>query len=135
MRHQRNRFGPRERATWLLFCASLLSLAAGCSTHTECSDIPRSSRNGPARPQPVGDESYGRACIFRQSGQWKARWTEPPFGPLDGHWELFFVALDRGETVDLAPYLPSVVDGLSQQWQTYMTSVGGVEPLLPYGYY
>jgi arylsulfatase A-like enzyme len=86
---------------------------------------------GARRPQSFAGESYGRAMIFSQDGQWKARWTEPPFGPMDGHWELFYIAIDRGERLDLSPYLPTVVDALFQQWQSYMTSVGGVEPLMP----
>jgi arylsulfatase len=28
-----------------------------------------------------------------------------------------------------------VIDGLVQQWNNYMSSVGGVEPLRPRGYY
>ena len=91
--------------------------------------------NGPMRPLPLGDEAYGRACIYSQDGQWKARWTEPPFGPADGHWELFYIAIDQGEVLDLSPYLPSIRDSLFHAWQSYMTSVGGVEPLMPYGYF
>jgi arylsulfatase A-like enzyme len=84
---------------------------------------------------PFGDESYGRACIYSPDGQWKARWTEPPFGPLDGHWELFYIAADRGETWDLSPQYPWLTEYLYQNWQHYMTDVGGVEPLRPRGYF
>jgi arylsulfatase A-like enzyme len=83
-----------------------------------------------------GDESYGRAYIYSADGQWKARWSEPAIGgPLDGHWELFNVQLDRGETNDVSVQNPSVVSALFGQWQTYMTHVGGVEPLRPQGFY
>ncbi len=84
---------------------------------------------------PFGDESYGRAYIYSADGTWKARWTEPPFGPLDGHWELFSILEDRGETNDVSAQNPDVLAALFGQWQTYMTSVGGVEPLRPKGYY
>jgi arylsulfatase len=85
---------------------------------------------------PFGDESYGRAYIYSADGVWKARWSEPAIGgPLDGHWELFNVSLDRGETNDVSAQNPSVISALFGQWQTYMTHVGGVEPLRPQGFY
>ena len=91
---------------------------------------------GPARPKSFGTESYGRAAIYSQDGQWKARWTEPPFGPMDGHWELFHIATDRGEMFDRSAELPDLVADLFLEWQSYMTSVGGVEPNMPlYPYY
>jgi hypothetical protein len=57
-----------------------------------------------------GEETYGRASVYSADGRWRARWTEPPFGPMDGHREL-------------------------GQWQTYMTRVGGVEEKRPQNYY
>ena len=89
-----------------------------------------------AHTAPFGDESYGRAYIYSADGKWKARWTEPATGgPLDGHWELFNIVTDRGETTDVSAQNADVVSSLFGQWQTYMTSVGGVEPLRPAGYY
>jgi arylsulfatase len=82
-----------------------------------------------------GDEAYGRGYLRSADGRWKALWTEPPLGPVDGHWQLFDMSSDRGETQDLATQNPSVIDGLVQQWNNYMSSVGGVEPLRPRGYY
>jgi len=87
---------------------------------------------GPVRARSFGTESYGRAAIYSQDGQWKARWTEPPFGPMDGHWQLFHVATDRAEMVDRSSEFPDLVADLFLQWQSYMTSVGGVEPNMPY---
>ena len=87
---------------------------------------------GPVRPKSFGTESYGRAAIYSQDGQWKARWTEPPFGPMDGHWELFNIATDRGEMLDRSAEFPDLVADLFLQWQSYMASVGGVEPLMPF---
>ena len=90
---------------------------------------------GLVHTEPFGDEAYGRAYLFSADGKWKARWTEPPIGPADGHWELFDIINDRGETTDLSGRHPSVVTSLFHQWQSYMSNVGGVEPLRPRGYY
>jgi arylsulfatase len=89
----------------------------------------------PAHTQPFGDESYGRAYLFSGDGLWKARWTEPPYGPADGHWELFYIVNDRGETTDVSAQNPAVVSQLFGQWQSYLTRVGGVEPLQPIGFW
>jgi arylsulfatase len=82
-----------------------------------------------------GDEAYGRAYIYSADGTWKLRWTEPPFGPADGHWELFAIQTDRSETTDVSAANPAVVTTLTQAWLTYMNTVGGEEPLHPLGYY
>jgi arylsulfatase len=89
----------------------------------------------PIHTQAFGDEAYGRAYIYSADGTWKLRWTEPPFGPLDGHWQLFAIQTDRGETTDLSAANPAVVTQLTQAWLTYMNFVGGEEPLHPVGYY
>jgi arylsulfatase len=101
---------------------SLLPLLQGTST-------------GPVHTEPFGDEAYGRAYLFSADGRWKALWTEPPTGPLDGHWELFDVSRDRGETSDLSAQNPDLTDQLVKQWREYMARVGGVEPAKPQGYY
>ena len=95
----------------------------------------RSFYSLPVRYEPLADESYGRAYVYSADDQWKARWTEPPFGPLDGHWELFHIAYDRGETKDLSAQYPWFTQFLYQSWQQHLTDVGGVEPLRPRGYY
>lgn len=82
-----------------------------------------------------GGESYGRAYIISSDGKWKARWTEPPYGPIDGHWQLYAIETDRGEVEDLAATYPTVLADLVDRWKQYMTRVGGVEPLRPRGYY
>ncbi len=91
--------------------------------------------NGAVHTASFGDEAYGRAYLRSADGRWKALWTEPPLGPVDGHWQLFDISADRGETQDVSTQNPSVIDGLVQQWNDYMSSVGGVEPLRPRGYY
>jgi len=80
-------------------------------------------------------EAYGRAAVFSSDGKWKARWIEPAFGPLDGHWELFNIVKDPGETKDLSADNPDLVADLVDEWLAYMTRVGGVEPTRPRGYY
>ena len=87
------------------------------------------------RKAPFADESYGRAYVTSTDGKWKALWTEPPHGPADGHWQLYDLTKDRSENNDLSATNPDVVKGLVTDWKTYMTSVGGVEPLRPAGYY
>ncbi len=82
-----------------------------------------------------GDEAYGRAYLRSADGRWKALWTEPPIGPLDGHWELFDLSTDRGENNDVSAANPLVLQGLLSDWSSYMAGVGGVEPLRPIGYY
>ena len=84
---------------------------------------------------PFGDESYGRGYLRSADGRWKIRWTEPPVGPIDGHWELFDLSVDRGENNDVAAAHPDVAARLVAQWNAYMKAVGGVEPLHPGAYY
>jgi arylsulfatase len=84
---------------------------------------------------PFGGEAYGRAFILSADGKWRARWTEPPFGPLDGHWQLFAIDRDRAEQNDVSAQNPDKVAELVAQWKTYLAGVGGVEPLRPRGYY
>ncbi|MBB5444556.1 MULTISPECIES: arylsulfatase [unclassified Paraburkholderia] len=89
----------------------------------------------PVHGASFGDEAYGRGYLRSADGRWKALWTEPPLGPVDGHWQLYDMSADRGETQDVSAQNQSIIDGLVQQWNDYMTSVGGVEPLRPRGYY
>jgi arylsulfatase len=95
----------------------------------------KGQNSGLVHTEAFGDEAYGRAYLFSADGKWKARWTEPPIGPADGHWELFDIVNDRGETADLSVRNPAVAASLFRQWQAYMLNVGGVEPLRPQGYY
>jgi arylsulfatase len=96
-------------------------------------DALEGSGRGPIHKDPVGEEQYGRAYL--RHGPWKALWTEPPYGPVDGHWQLFHIETDRSEVNDVSAENPDVVERLVQEWNEYMTKVGGVEPLRPRGYY
>jgi arylsulfatase A-like enzyme len=89
----------------------------------------------PPHTEAFGDEAYGRAYLRSADGRWKALWTEPPLGPLDGHWQLYDLQNDRGEVQDVAGDNPDLVQQLVSQWNDYMSNVGGVEPLQPKGYY
>ena len=79
---------------------------------------------GPLHTEPVGEEQYGRAYL--RSGPWKLLWTEPPVGPIDGHWQLFNIEQDRGETNDLSARHPDIVKDLYKKWQSYLHDTGGV---------
>jgi arylsulfatase A-like enzyme len=88
-----------------------------------------------AHTDAFGDEACGRAYLRSADGRWKALWTEPPLGPADGHWQLYDITNDRGKTTDVSAQNPSVIQSLIGQWNTYMSNVGGVEPLRPQWYY
>ena len=99
---------------------SLLSELEGTST-------------GPLHTEPVGEEQYGRAYL--RSGPWKALWVEPPYGPADGHWQLYNIVTDRTEINDLSASNPTIVSDLYLLWKDYLHNTGGVEPKRPVGYY
>lgn len=88
---------------------------------------------GPLHPEPVGEEQYGRTYI--RQGQWKATFLEPPWGPLDGHWQLYNIETDRAETTDVSAQHPDIVNQLYGKWRDYLYNTGGIEPLRPQGYY
>lgn len=111
------------RNVWPVTGASLLPVLRGEATTVAHNAIT------------LGEESYGRAKVYSADGKWKALWTEPPWGPLDGHWQLFNVATDRGETQDVSGQNTDVLAQLLVQWKAYMSSVGGIEPVQPRGYY
>lgn len=87
---------------------------------------------GPLHTEPVGEEQYGRAYL--RSGQWKILWTEPPAGPLNGHWQLYNILADRAETHDLADQHPEIVKELYEKWQAYLHDSGGVLSKRPRSY-
>lgn len=119
----RGKVAYNGRNVWPITGHSLLPLLRGEAT-------------GEVRTTAFGEESYGRAQIRSADGRWKALWTEPAqFGPADGHWELFDLATDRSENHDVSTSNVTVLDDLIAQWKAYMSSVGGVEPARPKGYY
>ncbi len=84
----------------------------------------RGAGETPLHTEPVGEEYNGQAYL--RSGPWKIVWTAPPFGPIDGHWQLYNIETDRGETQDVSAQHPEVVKALYQQWQAYLHDNGGV---------
>jgi len=103
--------------------------------HSLVDALGSSNTQKPIWKTPFAFEAYGRAAVFSSDGKWKARWTEPAFGPIDGHWELFDIVKDPGETKDLSAQKPDIVEDLVDEWVAYMSRVGGVEPIRPRGYY
>lgn len=88
---------------------------------------------GPLHTEAVGEEQYGRAYL--RYGPWKALWVEPPYGPADGHWQLYNITLDRAETNDISASHPDIVNNLYSRWKDYQHNTGAVGPLRPAGYY
>ena len=82
---------------------------------------------------PQGDEAYGRAYLT--DAGYKLLFIEPPLGPVDGHWTLYNLTHDRGETKDVSKQNPYMVEALFSEWVNYMMNNGGVEPARPLGYY
>lgn len=74
--------------------------------------------------EPIGEEQYGRAYL--RKGSWKIVWTEPPTGPMDGHWQLYNIEKDRAETNDLSAEHPEIVKSLYSDWQAYLHNSGAL---------
>jgi arylsulfatase len=73
----------------------------------------------------TGWELFGRRAI--RQGQWKAVYIpEPSWG--SAAWQLYDLALDPGETMDLAAAQPDVLAGLLDLWRLYSDETG----VLPY---
>ncbi len=53
---------------------------------------------------------------------WKASWISNPFGSAD--WQLFDLAVDPGESNDLADEHPAVIQELADHWEAYAEEVG-----------
>jgi arylsulfatase A-like enzyme len=94
-----------------------------------------SNTQAPVWDAPHGEELYGRTASYSADGQWKARFIEPTFGPSDGQWQLYHLSKDIGETTDVSAQHPDILQALIADWQAYMTTVGGVEPIEALGYY
>jgi arylsulfatase A-like enzyme len=68
----------------------------------------------------TGWELFGRCAIRR--GDWKALLLPPPDGP--GHWQLYDLSRDPGETNDLAAAEPARLAGLIADWNAYVEETG-----------
>jgi arylsulfatase len=64
----------------------------------------------------VGWELFGNRAI--RQGKWKLLWLCEPYGT--GHWQLYDLEADEGETKDLAAEHPDVRDQLIAHWDDYV---------------
>jgi arylsulfatase/uncharacterized sulfatase len=78
--------------------------------------------------EPVGMEVSGNAALFK--GNWKLVRNLPPWG--SGHWELFDMTGDPGETDDRAEAEPKLFHELKADYADYAARVGVLE--MPEGY-
>jgi arylsulfatase A-like enzyme len=77
----------------------------------------------------VGWELFDRQAL--RKGQWKAVNIPKPFGP--GHWQLYHLTTDPGETNDLGPSNPDKLGELLEHWNRYCREVGVAGAALQYG--
>lgn len=71
----------------------------------------------------VGGEMAGGKWM--RQGEFKAVFVPPPFGA--GKWQLFDLANDPGETMDLAQKNPEKLEQLKTAWKQYANEVGAIE--------
>jgi arylsulfatase len=57
-----------------------------------------------------------------RTARWKATWIREPFG--SGDWQLFDMAVDPGESNDVAAQHPQVIRDLADRWDVYADEVG-----------
>jgi len=72
----------------------------------------------------MGWEIWGNRAI--RQGDWKLRWQIRPFGT--GEWELFNLANDPAERVDLAAKLPDKLEDMQQLWAEYAAANNVILP-------
>jgi arylsulfatase A-like enzyme len=77
---------------------------------------------------PIGLEAAGNAALYR--GDLKLVRNRPPHG--DGEWRLYDLAVDPGETRDLAASQPTELAVLAEDYRAYAARVGVLE--VPDGY-
>lgn len=68
-------------------------------------------------------EVSGTAALYR--GNWKITKTPPPHG--DGNWHLYDLAVDPGETADVALKHPSLFQDMLDEYNAYAKDVGVFE--------
>lgn len=68
-------------------------------------------------------EVSGTAALYK--GNWKITKTPPPHG--DGNWHLYDLAIDPGETTDVAPQHPSLFQEMRDEYNAYANDVGVFE--------
>jgi len=61
-----------------------------------------------------------------RQGDYKLLWLVEPFGP--NHWQLFNLATDPGETIDLSARLPDLRNDMIEIWNRYAQETGVILP-------
>ena len=77
-----------------------------------------------AAPRRLGWSAYGMDA-FRE-GNWKALRLPEPYG--NGSWQLYDLASDPGETLDLASQFPDRTSALANGWEDYAKFNGVISP-------
>ena len=78
----------------------------------------------------VAAETFGRRMA--QSGDWKILLQEAPYGT--GEWQLYNLAEDPGEQLDLSDQFPDRRTELIKAWQAFADETGVILPDEPIGY-
>ncbi|QEU58928.1 hypothetical protein KDRO_B01930 [Kluyveromyces lactis] len=71
----------------------------------------------------TGWELFGQRAI--RQGPYKGVYIPPPFGP--GHWLLFNIDEDPGETRDLSEEHPDILEKIIDHWSVYKAETGLIE--------
>ena len=121
--------GLREQFVFVSDLAPTILELTGVPRLAERQGIPAIEADGRSRAALLGDrEVAGRdlqyfECVGRRGlidGRFKAVSPVPPTreeGAAGGAWELYDLAADPTETVDLAPALPALVGELAERWR------------------
>lgn len=72
-------------------------------------------------------ELFGHGAVITE--RWKAVNLKPPLG--SGKWQLYDLARDPGETVDLAEQFPAELESLVEHYNAYVQRVGVIPPAPP----
>ena len=69
-------------------------------------------------------EMFGMRAV--RQGDYKLLWLIEPFGP--DHWQLFNLANDPGETIDLSAKMPDLRSDMIEIWNSYSQETGVILP-------
>jgi len=69
-------------------------------------------------------EMFGMRAV--RQGDYKLLWLVEPFGP--DHWQLFNLANDPGETIDLSAEMPDLRGEMVEIWNSYSQETGVILP-------
>ncbi len=73
----------------------------------------------------VAWEIFGNRAV--RQGDWKLRWQHKPFG--SGDWELFNLAIDPAERVNLAGEQPEKLKAMLSSWENYVKANNVILPI------